>query len=135
MGLAFLAAALMVAATTWFHMGNLAGRMMSDVVLGGFGSAAWTVPLLLGLLAWRFLRHPDRNAQTGRMVIGWPAAAGRPRPGAHRGRHAAPAAGAGAIRSGGGLIGFFASAPLVAAADARGSRRRCWRWSAGSGCW
>ena len=29
--------------------------------------------MLLGLLAWRFLRHPDRNAQTGRMVIGWTA--------------------------------------------------------------
>ena len=25
------------------------------------------------LLAVRFLRHPDRNADTGRMVIGWSA--------------------------------------------------------------
>ena len=25
------------------------------------------------LLAVRFLRHPDRNADTGRMVIGWTA--------------------------------------------------------------
>ena len=115
MGLAFLAAAFIVAATTWFHMHNLAGRMLSDLFLGAFGSAAWTVPLLLGLLAWRFLRHPDRNAQTGRMVIGWTClllgglglvhiAAGTPQ----------PSAGVGAMRSGGGLIGFFVSAPLVA---------------------
>ena len=114
-GLAFLAAAFIVAATTWFHLHNLAGRMLSDLFLGAFGSAAWTVPLLLGLLAWRFLRHPDRNAQTGRMVIGWTClllgglglvhiAAGTPQ----------PSAGAGAMRSGGGLIGFFVSAPLVA---------------------
>jgi S-DNA-T family DNA segregation ATPase FtsK/SpoIIIE len=115
-GLAFLAAALVIAATTWFHLHNFAGRMLSDLFLGAFGSAAWTVPLLLGLLAWRFLRHPDRNAQTGRMVIGWSClllgglglvhiAAGTPQ----------PAAGEAAMRSGAGLIGFVVSAPLVAA--------------------
>jgi DNA segregation ATPase FtsK/SpoIIIE, S-DNA-T family len=115
-GLGFLAAAFVVAATTWFHMHNVAGRLLADVFLGAFGSAAWTVPLLLGLLAWRFLRHPDRNAQTGRMVIGWSClllgglglvhiAAGTPQ----------PAAGESAMRSGAGLIGFFVSAPLVAA--------------------
>jgi S-DNA-T family DNA segregation ATPase FtsK/SpoIIIE len=115
-GLAFLAAAFVVAATTWFHMHNIAGRLLADAFLGAFGSAAWTVPLLLGLLAWRFLRHPERNAQTGRMVIGWTClllgglglvhiAAGTPQPGA----------GADAMRAGGGLIGFFVSAPLVAA--------------------
>ena len=114
-GLAFLAAAFVVAATTWFHMHNFAGRMLADLFLGAFGSAAWTVPLLLGLLAWRFLRHPDRNAQTGRMVIGWTClllgglglvhiAAGTPQ----------PSAGESAMRSGAGLIGFFVSAPLVA---------------------
>ena len=76
--------------------------------------------MLLGLLAWRFLRHPDRNAQTGRMVIGWGClllgglglvhiAAGTPQ----------PAAGESAMRSGAGLIGFFVSAPLVAALTPR----------------
>jgi DNA segregation ATPase FtsK/SpoIIIE, S-DNA-T family len=86
------------------------------VVTGAFGSAAWSVPLLLTLLGWRYLRHPDRNAETGRMVIGWSAmivgglglihiANGTP----------PPTAGAAAMRSAGGFIGFFASAPLVAA--------------------
>ena len=115
-GLAFLAAAFVVAASTWFHLHNIAGRLLAGLFLGAFGSAAWTVPLLLGLLAWRFLRHPDRNAQTGRMVIGWTClllgglglvhiAAGTP----------PPSAGESAMRSGAGLIGFFVSAPLVAA--------------------
>ncbi|HEY9243665.1 MAG TPA: DNA translocase FtsK [Streptosporangiaceae bacterium] len=115
-GLAYLAGAIVVAATTWFRMDNLLGRVMSDVVRGLFGSAAWLLPILLGLLAWRYLRHPERNAQTGRMVIGWTAfmlgalglihiAAGTPHPGA----------GAIAMRSGGGLIGYAVSAPLVAA--------------------
>ena len=115
-GLAYLAGAIVVAATTWFRMDNLVGRVMSDVTRGLFGSAAWLLPILLGLLAWRYLRHPERNAQTGRMVIGWTAfmlgalglihiAAGTPY----------PSAGAIAMRSGGGLIGFAVSAPLVAA--------------------
>ena len=115
-GLAYLAGAIVVAATTWFRMDNLIGRAMSDLIRGLFGSAAWLLPILLGLLAWRYLRHPERNAQTGRMVIGWTAfmlgalglihiAAGTPH----------PSAGAIAMRSGGGLIGFAVSAPLVAA--------------------
>src|SRR5215471_21233999 len=115
-GLAFLGAALVVAATTWWHMGNVVGRLMTDAVHGGFGSMAWVLPILLILLAWRYLRHPDRNAETGRIVIGGLAltvgvlglvhiAHGTP----------SPANGAGAIRAAGGFIGFFASAPLVAA--------------------
>ncbi len=114
-GLACLAAAIAVAATTWWRLDNPVGRAMTALVRGGFGSAAWVLPLLLGLLAWRYLRHPARNAQTGRMVIGWTAlllgglglvhiAAGTP----------SPAAGPAAMQSGGGLIGFLVSAPLVA---------------------
>ena len=43
---------------------------MTGLVHGAFGSLAWLVPVLLALLAWRFLRHPDRNAETGRLTIG-----------------------------------------------------------------
>src|SRR5215470_10692519 len=115
-GLAFLGAALVIAATTWWHMGNIAGNVMADAVHGGFGSMAWVMPIVLALLAWRYLRHPDRNAETGRIVIGGLAltvgvlglvhiAHGTP----------LPAAGAGAIRAAGGFIGLAVSAPLVAA--------------------
>ena len=105
-GLAFLAAAIVVAATTWWNMGNMASRAMTALVWGAFGSLAWSVPILLMLLAWRFLRHPDRNAETGRLTIGGSAllvgalglvhiAHGTP----------APADGAGAMREAGGYIG------------------------------
>jgi len=115
-GLAFLGAALVVAATTWFHLGSAAGKVGTDVVRGGFGSMAWALPVLLVLLAWRYLRHPDRNAETARIVIGGLAltvgvlglvhiAHGTP----------SPASGTGAIQAAGGFIGYFASAPLVAA--------------------
>src|SRR5215469_2717082 len=115
-GLAAIGVAIIVAGTTWWHMDNAVGRLMTAVVRGGFGALAWIVPLLLALLGWRFLRHPDRNTETGRMVIGSLAliigvaglvhiANGTPR----------PADGALAMRDAGGLIGFVASAPLVAA--------------------
>jgi DNA segregation ATPase FtsK/SpoIIIE-like protein len=114
-GLAFLAAAIVVAATTWWNMGNAASRVMTSLVRGAFGSLAWLIPILLALLAWRFLRHPDRNAETGRLTIGGSAlligvlgllhiAHGTP----------TPADGTDAIRAAGGLIGYAVSAPLVA---------------------
>ena len=122
-GLAAIGAAIVVAGTTWWHMDNAVGRLMTAVVRGAFGALAWMVPLLLALLGWRFLRHPDRNTETGRMVIGWLAliigviglvhiANGTPR----------PAGGALAMRDAGGLIGFVASAPLVAALTPCGGR-------------
>ena len=114
-GLALLGAAVVVAATTWVGIGSGLGRLMSAAVTGAFGSLAWTVPLLLALLAWRFLRHPDRNAETGRITIGGAAlvigalglvhiAHGTP----------SPSNGADAVRGAGGLIGYAVSAPLVA---------------------
>jgi len=114
LGLAFLGAAIVVAATTWWHLGN-ASRIMTELVHGAFGSLAWLVPVLLALLAWRFLRHPDRNAETGRLTIGGSAllvgalgllhiAHGTP----------TPADGSAAMRAAGGFIGYAVSAPLVA---------------------
>ena len=116
-GLAFLGAAIIIAVTTWWNLGNFVGRAMTAAVRGAFGSVYWAVPILLALLAWRYLRHPDRNSETGRVVIGWTAlligalglvhiANGTP----------APSDGAASMRAAGGLIGFLVSAPLVDAA-------------------
>jgi DNA segregation ATPase FtsK/SpoIIIE, S-DNA-T family len=113
MGLFALCAAIVCAAAVWWHLGVI-GKPLSTALLGAFGSGAWTIPILLALLAVRFLRHPDSNADTGRMVVGWTAllvgalglvhiANGTP----------GPSAGNAAIRSAGGLIGYIASAPLV----------------------
>ena len=116
LGLAVLGAAIISAAAAWWSLGTPVGRVLADVVKGAFGVGAAAVPILLGLLAWRLLRHPDRNAETARVVIGWAAlivgalglvhiANGVPR----------PADGAAAMRAAGGLIGYVAAAPLVAA--------------------
>ena len=114
-GLTMVGAAIVTAATTWAPMHNVAGRLMTALLRGAFGEVALAIPVLLALLGWRYLRHPDRNAETGRVIIGWLAlilgvvglvhiANGTPR----------PIDGAAAMRHAGGLIGYFASAPLVA---------------------
>jgi S-DNA-T family DNA segregation ATPase FtsK/SpoIIIE len=114
-GLLWLGVAIVLAAGLWFRMDNIAGRAMQTVIGGAFGAAAWVVPMLVALLSWRFLRHPDRNSQTARAAIGWSAllvgalglvhiANGTPH----------PSDGTAAMRAAGGLIGFVAAAPLVA---------------------
>jgi DNA segregation ATPase FtsK/SpoIIIE-like protein len=112
-GLLTLGAAIVLAASLWFRMGNAAGRAIHTGAVTAFGSLSWTMPVLAALLAWRFLRHPDRNTQTVRAAIGWTAlllaavglihiAKGTPRP--SEGTHA--------IRLAGGYVGYAMSGPL-----------------------
>jgi hypothetical protein len=118
-GLLWLGIAIVLAASIWWGMDNLAGRTVSAFVHGAAGSAAWLSPLLAALLSWRYLRHPERNSQAGRQMIGWGAlvigvlglvhiANGTP----------APSDGEAAMRHAGGLIGFVVSAPLSKALTA-----------------
>ncbi len=114
LGLAAVCAAIIAAAATWWHASGPI-KPLATALVTLFGSGTWTIPVLLALLAWRFLRHPDSNADTARMVIGWTAllvgvlglvhvASGTPE----------LSAGLKAIRSAGGVVGFAVSAPLVA---------------------
>ena len=118
-GLLWLAIGIVLAASIWWRMGNPVGRSISAFMHGAAGSVAWLTPVLAVLISWRYLRHPDRNSDTGRVVIGWAAlsigvlglvhiANGTP----------APSDGAEAMRHAGGLVGFAASAPLAKAATA-----------------
>ena len=91
LGLLTLGVAIVLAACLWGRMGNAAGRAIHTAAVDAFGSLAWVIPVLAVLLAWRFLRHPDRNTETVRASIGWTAlllGAGRPDP--HGQGHAAP---------------------------------------------
>jgi DNA segregation ATPase FtsK/SpoIIIE, S-DNA-T family len=113
LGLAALCATIAAAAATWWHVAGPL-RPVDNFLVAMSGSGAWTVPLLFALLAWRYLRHPDRNAANARMVIGWMAlaigvlglvhlASGAPRLSTNMT----------AVRAAGGLIGYAASVPLV----------------------
>jgi len=115
-GLITLGVAIVLAASLWMRMDNAVGRDIQKVIGDAFGSLAWLIPVLVALLAWRFLRHPDRNSATARAAIGWTAlllaaaglihiAKGTPR----------PADGVHAIRLAGGYVGYAVSGPLAGA--------------------
>ncbi|MFG1696490.1 DNA translocase FtsK 4TM domain-containing protein [Nonomuraea sp. NPDC049309] len=114
-GLTVLAGAIVLAGMTWRTSDGAVSGAVNAAVRGIFGSLAWVLPLLLGLLAWRYLRHPDQNADTGRMVIGWAAlligvlgvihvSNGTPYP-------AGEGQGMDKVSAAGGMIGFLVSAP------------------------
>ncbi|MEQ7005185.1 DNA translocase FtsK 4TM domain-containing protein [Actinopolymorpha sp. B17G11] len=75
-GLLFVGLAIVVASAVWWNMPNDVGEGIRVVVSGSVGSLAWAIPILLLLVAWRTLRHPDRNGPGGRQFIGWVAILG-----------------------------------------------------------
>jgi DNA segregation ATPase FtsK/SpoIIIE, S-DNA-T family len=75
-GLLFVGLAIVVASAVWWNMPNDVGDGIRVVVSGSVGSLAWAIPILLLLVAWRTLRHPDRNGPGGRQFIGWVAILG-----------------------------------------------------------
>ena len=113
-GLALVALAIVVGAAEWWRLPGAVGDALRAAVEGSVGIAAYAVPLLLLLAAWRIMRKPQLDAPAGRPVIGWTALAlgvlglihlhhGLPR----------PADGQEAMREAGGAIGYVGSA-LVA---------------------
>ena len=115
-GLAVLAGAIVLAAMTWREPTGGVSTVVGLVIRAIFGALAWAVPLMLGLLSWRLLRHPDQNGDTGRIVIGWNAlligvlgivhvAHGTPYP------SGAETDGMDKVSAAGGMIGFIVSAP------------------------
>ncbi|MBB2912243.1 S-DNA-T family DNA segregation ATPase FtsK/SpoIIIE [Streptosporangium becharense] len=116
LGLAVFAGAIVLAAMTWRQSTGTVSGVVNAVMRGVFGSLTWLVPILLALLAWRLLRHPDQNADTGRMMIGWSALAvgvlgvvhvvhNTPYP------SGGPSDGMDKVSAAGGMIGFVVSAP------------------------
>ncbi|MEU9038736.1 DNA translocase FtsK [Streptomyces sp. NPDC048352] len=112
--LLLLALALIVAAGTWSNLSGPVGELVTMLVTGAFGRLDLLVPVLLGVMAVRFIRHPEQNDANGRIGIGLSAlvigvlglvhiACGAP------GRDE----GTTAMQNAGGLIGWGASKPLI----------------------
>jgi S-DNA-T family DNA segregation ATPase FtsK/SpoIIIE len=113
-GLTTLGLAFVVAGGLWWTLPKPVGPVIVAVTRGTFGSASVLVPVLLAALSWRTLRHPERSATTGRMLVGWTTLLLGVLGIVHIVHHTpAPADGATAMRHAGGLIGFLVSAPLV----------------------
>ncbi|MBD2893751.1 hypothetical protein amrb99_26730 [Actinomadura sp. RB99] len=116
LGLALLGSSIVLASVTWFRPDGVVTIALEKVVRGGIGIVAMALPVVLALLAWRTLRHPEQNEETGRVVIGLTAltvgvlgilhiAAGIP----------SPAKDMAGVRDAGGVVGWLVSAPLDAA--------------------
>ncbi|MFI9309406.1 DNA translocase FtsK [Streptomyces triculaminicus] len=114
LALLLLGAALVVAAGTWSTLDGPVGDLIRLLVTGAFGRLDLVVPVLLGIIAVRLFRHPERPEANGRIVIGLSAlvigvlgqvhvACGSP------GRDD----GSQALQDAGGLIGWAASKPLL----------------------
>jgi S-DNA-T family DNA segregation ATPase FtsK/SpoIIIE len=111
-GFGLMGLAIIVAAAVWWQIDGAVGGVIRSAATSTVGLLAWALPLVLGLAAWRTLRHPDRNGPAGRQVIGWMAltggvlglvhlAHGVPRPN-HMDQ----------VREAGGALGFLFSAVL-----------------------
>ncbi|GAA2457963.1 DNA translocase FtsK [Actinomadura vinacea] len=115
LGLALLGGAIVLASVTWWRPEGVVTVAIEQVVRGGIGVLAMALPVMLAVLAWRTLRHPEHNDDTGRIVIGLTAlvvgalgivhiAAGIP----------TPARDMAGVRRAGGVVGWLSSAPLEA---------------------
>ncbi len=115
-GFFLLGLAVVVAAREWWGLKGATGDVIHAVVAGTFGRVAYAAPIALLLFAIRLLRTPGDQASTNRITIGSTAltiataglvhiSVGLP----------SPPDGALKMRDAGGIIGFLASSPIVAA--------------------
>lgn len=110
-GFAIIAFAIVVAASVWWQVPGTVADGVRAAATGSVGLLAWAVPIVLAVIAWRTLRHPDRNGPVGRQVIGWSAMSGGVLGLVHL-AHGVPRPGTDmpAVRDAGGAVGFLFSA-------------------------
>src|SRR5215213_4535855 len=112
-GFGVLGLGIIVAASVWWDIPGAIGNAIREVCAGSVGILAWAVPILLVVVAWRTLRHPDRNGPAGRQVIGWSAMSGGILGLVHLAHGVPRPSDPDAMREAGGAIGFLFSAVLV----------------------
>ncbi|MER7752973.1 DNA translocase FtsK [Kitasatospora sp. NPDC097643] len=117
LGLLLFALALVTAAGTWFSEQGWLNDAATNVVSGLFGRLDVLVPFLLAGMAIRLWRHPELPEANGRIMIGLTALLVGVLGLVHIGC-GAPMMGSGAsrIRAAGGILGWAASTPMMAAA-------------------
>lgn len=114
LALLLLGIALVVAAGTWSNLKGPVGDLVEMLVTGTFGRLDLLVPILLGVISVRLIRHPEKPEANGRIVVGLSAlvigglglvhiACGSP--GRGEGNES--------VQDAGGLIGWGASRPLI----------------------
>ncbi|MFW6599894.1 DNA translocase FtsK [Propionibacteriaceae bacterium Y2011] len=112
-GLLMLGTAIVLAAACWWGLPDPVGPVIVNAVTTVFGMLTYALPLVLLVLAWRTLRHPQDSGPGGRQAIGWSTlllgvlglvniAKGLPRPDEPE-----------LLRQAGGILGFISSSLLA----------------------
>lgn len=71
LALLLIAFAVIIAAHVWFGMSGIVGEFVFFVIGGLFGLVGLSVPVILGWLAIRVIRHPDRPGENSRISLGF----------------------------------------------------------------
>jgi DNA segregation ATPase FtsK/SpoIIIE, S-DNA-T family len=112
-GLALVAAAVVVAAREWWALSGAVGDGIHAVVAGTFGRVALVLPVALLALGVRMMRHPDDRRANGRVSIGLTALTIAACGLVHAARGLPDVSdGWARVRDAGGVVGFLASSPL-----------------------
>ncbi|MGY4720878.1 DNA translocase FtsK 4TM domain-containing protein [Naumannella huperziae] len=113
-GLFLLGCAIVLAAALWFGLPEPVGPAIvtgTTTVIGQF--MAYAAPVLFAVMAWRTLRHPDRNGPLGRQLIGWGALAFGVLGLISVSRNIPPPSEPAAMREAGGVLGYISSSMLA----------------------
>lgn len=116
LGLLFVALAVIVGAAVWFGVDGWFTAGLGTVTGFLVGAFAVAVPVLLVVVAWRTLRHPEDHVTNGRLLVGglavilsaaglWHLYRGLP----------TPSDGYDALVDGTGITGWVVTAPIAAA--------------------
>ena len=106
---------------TWMQSASFLSRNVYSFLYGAFGDIAVVIPVALGYFAIRIFRKPDDKQGTGRITVGLITLAVSATGLAHLFAGSLGASnpqGATAIRTGGGLLGYYIAKPLVAVMSA-----------------
>ncbi|MGQ2911136.1 MULTISPECIES: DNA translocase FtsK [unclassified Aeromicrobium] len=109
-GFGIVALAIVVAAAVWWQVPGPVADAVRAATTGTVGLLAWAVPILFAVIAWRTLRHPDRNGPVGRQVIGWSAICGGVLGLVHLAHGVPRPEDMTEVRDAGGAVGFLFSA-------------------------
>ncbi len=109
-GFGIVALAIVVAAAVWWQVPGPVADAVRAATTGTVGLLAWAVPILFAVIAWRTLRHPDRNGPVGRQVIGWSAICGGVLGLVHLAHGVPRPENMVEVRDAGGAVGFLFSA-------------------------
>ena len=116
LGLLFVALAVIVAAAVWFGVDGWFTVGLGTVSAYLLGAFAIAIPVILIVMAWRTLRHPEDHVTNGRLLVGgvalllaaaglWHLVQGLP----------TPSDGFEPLAGGTGITGWVTTAPIAAA--------------------